>query len=159
MAAEKAPTTLSQLVMWRLAGGLDWDTISQLSVKWANDFELTLAKDFVQHLDGIPEGETGRLLFQFDGVDEASQAIASEVGKALEGKTVLGLVAHVGEIPANPGGPAVACKVRIKANEATVLLSSSDATANNWWSVGKFTLSLYAGKRENRHLAVCRRNE
>ena len=31
LAAEMAPTSLSQLVMWRLAGGLDWDTIAQLS--------------------------------------------------------------------------------------------------------------------------------
>jgi hypothetical protein len=29
--------------------------IAQLSEKWANDYELTLAKDFVEHLDGLTE--------------------------------------------------------------------------------------------------------
>jgi hypothetical protein len=142
LAAHKAPTSLSQLVMWRLAGGLDWDTIAQLAEKWGNNYqyELTLARDFVEHLDGLTDGETGRLLVQLDGVDEASQAIASELGKALQGKMVLGLVAQVGEIPARPLGPAVACKVRFKGNEATVLVSSSDAYARSWLNFGKFSL-------------------
>ena len=146
LAAEKAPTSLSQLVMWRLAGGLDWDTIAQLSEKWANDYELTLAKDFVEHLDGLTEGETGRLLIQLDGVDAASQAIASELGNALQSKTVLGLVAQVGEIPARPQGPAVACKVRVKANEATVQVSSSDPNAKSWILFGKFSVPITQAK-------------
>ena len=29
LAAEKAPTSLSQLVMWNLAAGLDWSTIAR----------------------------------------------------------------------------------------------------------------------------------
>ena len=53
---------------------------------------------------------------------------------------MLGLVAQVGEIPSRPDGPAVACRVRVKAKEATVLVSSSDATANTWVVFGKFTL-------------------
>jgi hypothetical protein len=146
LAADKAPTSLTQLVMWRLAGGLSWDTIAELSEKWANDYELTLAKDFVEHLDSLTEGETGRLLFQLDGVDAASEAIASEVGKALDGKTVLGLVAQVGEIPARPLGPAVACKVRVKANEATVQVSSSDANAKSWVLFGKFSVPITQAK-------------
>jgi hypothetical protein len=146
LTAEKAPTSLSQMVMWRLAGGLDWDTIAQLSEKWANNYELTLARDFVEHLDGLTEGETGRLLFQFDGVDAANQAIASEVSKALQGQTVLGLVAQVGEIPARPDGPAVACKVRFKANQATVQLSISDANASGWVLFGKFSLPVTQDK-------------
>ena len=94
LAVDKAPTSLSQLVMWRVAGGLDWNTISQFSEKWANGHELTLAKEFVDHLDALPEGETGRVLFQVDGEDEASEPLALEIGKALEGKMVLGLVAR-----------------------------------------------------------------
>ena len=85
-------------------------------------------------------------MFQLDGVDAASQAIASEVGKALDGKTVLGLVAQVGEIPARPVGPAVACKVRVKANEATVQVSSSDASAKSWVLFGKFSLPITQAK-------------
>ena len=54
LAAEKAPTSLSQLVMWHLAAGLDWNTIAQLSREWSNRNELTSAKDFVDRLDTLP---------------------------------------------------------------------------------------------------------
>jgi hypothetical protein len=36
LAAGKAPTSLSQLVMWNLAAGLDWNTIGRLSQAWSN---------------------------------------------------------------------------------------------------------------------------
>ena len=86
---------------------------------WANGYELTLAKDFVEHLDTLPEGETGRLLFEVEGTDAASEAIAAEVRAALRRKMVLGLLAEVG-IPARPEGPAVAFRVRMSASEAQV---------------------------------------
>jgi hypothetical protein len=140
LTAQMAPTSLSQLVMWRVAGGMDWDTIAELSEKWANDYELTLAKDFVDHLATSPEGETGRLLIQVDGTDAASDAIARDLGKALAGKTVLGLVARVGGIAAVPDGPAVACKLHLAANEAAVQVASSDAFAEKWLLLGKFSL-------------------
>ena len=60
---------------------MDWDTIAEFSEKWANEYELTLAKDFVERLDALPEGETGRLLFQVDGKDAAGEPIAREVSK------------------------------------------------------------------------------
>ena len=128
LATDKAPTSLSQLVMWRLAG-LDWKTISRFSSKWANRYELTLAQDFVNRLDSLPEGETGRVLFQVEGTDSASKGMAAEFGKALKGVTMLGLVAHVGEVPSSPVGPAVSCKVRLSNDEAMVQVYSSDAGA------------------------------
>ena len=36
LAADKAPTSLSQLVMWNLSAGLDWETIAELSQSWSN---------------------------------------------------------------------------------------------------------------------------
>ena len=90
-------------------------------------YELTLAKDFVDHLDTLPEGETGRVLFQVDGKDGASKPMAAEISKALQGKTVLGLVAQVGEVGARPEGPAMTCHVRLNGSEASVQVSSSDA--------------------------------
>jgi hypothetical protein len=140
LTAEMAPTSVSQLVMWRLAGGLDWETIAQISEKWANDHELTLAKDFVEHLDALPEGESGKLLFQVDGSDAAGEAAAKELSKALKGKTILGLVAQVGELPAAPDGPAVVCKIRLKGNGSMVQVASSDAMAKDWVLFGKFSL-------------------
>jgi len=128
--------------MWHLAQGLDWETIAQMSNKWANRYELTLAKDFVEHLDALPkEGETGRMVFEVDGTDAASQSMAVEVKKAIRHKLVLGLLAEIG-IPARPEGPAVACRVKLTASEALVQVASSDGAARNWIPFGKFSLPL-----------------
>jgi hypothetical protein len=155
LTAEMAPTSLTQLVMLKLSGGLDWDAIAQISEKWANAYELTLAKDFVQRLDALSEGETGRLLFQVDGKDASGTPIAQEVSKALAGKTVLGLMAQVGEIPLRPEGPSVACRVRLSETEAMVQVTSSDALASRWVNFGKFTVpvSRQEGKVEVGRLA------
>ena len=56
LTGEMAPTPVTQLVMWRLSAKLDWETIAVLSEKWANDYELTLAKDFVNRIDAIARG-------------------------------------------------------------------------------------------------------
>ncbi len=145
LAADKAPTTLSQLVMWNLAAGLEWDTISQLSQQWANRYELTLARDFVERLDTLPEGETGRLLFQIDGSDEATKSMAVELNNALKDKLILGLVSQIG-VPAQPEGPAVACKVRLTGKEALVQITSTDPAARSWLPFGKFSLPLVRDK-------------
>jgi hypothetical protein len=141
LAAEKAATTVSQLVMWNVAAGLDWDTIAESSRNWANRSELALARDFVDRLDADPpaDGEAGRLLLQIDGTDEATAARASGLKKALEGRIVLGLRAGMG-IPEQPAGPALACRVQFKAQVAQVELSSSDASGRSWVAVGKFSL-------------------
>ena len=60
LAEDMAPSRVSQLVMWHLAAGLDWNTIAQLSDKWVNRYELTLAQDFVARLDTKSEGETAQ---------------------------------------------------------------------------------------------------
>jgi hypothetical protein len=140
LQVDKAPTSLSQLVMWRVASGLDWDTISQYSGKWANGYELTLAKEFVEHLDAMPEGETGRVLIQVDATDTASEPIASEFAKAVNGKTILGLIGRVGQIPARPDGPAVACRVKLNTKEGLIQVTSTDAAARKWIPYGKFTV-------------------
>ena len=71
LTAEMAPTAVTQLVMWHLASNLDWDALGELSRNWANDHEMTLAKDFLKRLDALPASETGRLLFQVNGKDAA----------------------------------------------------------------------------------------
>ncbi len=141
LATAKAPTSLSQLVMWRVATDLDWNTIAQLSQTWANRHELTLAQDFVDHLDDLTEGETGRLLFEVEGTDAASKTLAAEFTKALQGKMVLGLLTAQG-IPARPAGPALASRIRFNAGEASVQLIGSDKSARSWVPFGKFTQPL-----------------
>jgi hypothetical protein len=127
--------------MWHLAGGLDWDTLAELSGEWANSYELTLAKDFVAHLDATSAGETGRLFFDAEGTDAATEVRAAEISTALRHNVVLGLLAEVG-IPSRPEGPAVAVKVRITGNEAQVVVHGSNATARSWVPFGKFTVAL-----------------
>ena len=112
-----------------------------MSEGWSNRHELTLAKDFVEHLDGLADGETGRLLFEVDGTDAASKTLATEFAKALQGKVVLGLLTAEG-IPARPAGPAFACRIRFNASDASVQLTGSDASARKWDPFGKFTLPL-----------------
>ena len=73
-----------------------------MSQTWANRYELTLAKDFVEHLDALPEGETGRLLFEVEGTDAASESMAAELKKALRRKTGAGLAGRgrdTGRVP------------------------------------------------------------
>jgi hypothetical protein len=138
LSAAKAPTSLSQLVMWRVATDLDWSAIAELSQNWANRYELAMAKDFVDHLDGLTDGEAGRLLLEVQGTDAASNAMATEFTAALQGKMVLGLVTTIG-IPERPAGPALACRVKLTATEASVQVTGSDRTARNWVAFGKFT--------------------
>ena len=77
---------MAQLVMWNVAAGLDWDAIAELSRRWANSYELALARDFVDHLDAINEWETGRIFFQISGMDAAGEAKAAGLKKALDGQ-------------------------------------------------------------------------
>ena len=118
--------------MWNVAAGLDWETIAQLSQSWANRFELTLAKGFVDRLDSLSNEEAGRLLFQVDAT-EANERVDGnrDSPKSFDGRMILGLIAEVGR-PSKPAGPAVACWVRLTASEALVQVSSSDATGENW---------------------------
>jgi hypothetical protein len=141
LAAVKAPATVSQMVMWRVAQGLEWDVIAQLAERSgkAYEYELTLAQDFVEKLVALPDDETGVLLFQVDAKDAASQAAAAAIVKVLKDKPVLGLWAREG-VPAEPAGPAVACKVRVDGEEAIVQVASSNSSAQAWVPFGKFAL-------------------
>ncbi len=134
--------------MWRLAGGMEWDSIAQFADQWANPYELTLAQDFVAKLATLPDVnesgrvlESGRILFEIVGTDSASEAIATDLVGALKDKTMLGLQAAIG-IPTRPEGPAVTCRVRLHSGEALVQVASSDGAARNWVQFGKFTLPL-----------------
>src|SRR5262249_44550129 len=117
LAAEKAATPGAQLVVWNVAARLDWETIAGLAQGWAHRHELTLAKDFVDHLDTISEWETGRILFDIRGMEPAAESKAVELKKAFEGKIVVGLHAEMG-VPAKPDRPSLACQVELKVDEA-----------------------------------------
>jgi hypothetical protein len=142
VTADKVPTTVAQIVMWRLAAKMDWDTIAQLSKKSVNAHELSLARDFVSKLDRLPEGESGALLCEIRAADDTQASVADALNKMLEGQIVLGLPVQA-TVPARPAAPGVACKVQVKsATEAQVQVAISDAGAAAWVPVGKFTLPL-----------------
>ncbi len=144
LAAEKAPGNVSQLVMWRLASGMDWERIAQISSPWANAYELSLAQEFADHLDGLPESESGTILFEIQSAGSTGAARAQILTKELTDKYFLGLKAKLG-IPAQPEGPAVGCWVKFTDAEATVQVVCSDGSASRWLPFGKFTLPLDAG--------------
>ncbi len=64
----------------------------------------------------------------------------SDFKKLLETNVVLGLTAEVREIPARPEGPAIACRVKFRENEAAIQISSTDAPAQSWLVFGKFSV-------------------
>jgi hypothetical protein len=156
LAAEKAPATIAQLVMWNVAAGLDWSAIAQLSMgegKWANAQELALAKAFVKRLDTkadpSPAGDSGRIYWEVTAQEPSLQPLANDLNGLLENTLVLGLKVETG-VPAKPEGPALACRVLLGGSsarsEATVTVSSIDGTGAAWQTVGKFELPLVKNK-------------
>ncbi|QDV32638.1 hypothetical protein [Tautonia plasticadhaerens] len=159
LAEEKAPESVAQLVMWKLIYELDWATIRQLSRRWANPHELTLARQFVRRIKGgaIEPGSDGRapLYIEMDGDDP----IAESLCRAISGATMLGMKVGL-KAPNQPDETAVACMIRFNEapagapdREATVMVYASDAEARSWTPMGKFSLPI-ADDAEAQGLAV-----
>jgi hypothetical protein len=142
LAADKAPTGVSQLVMWRVASNLDWETIEQLAKKGATAHELSLAKDFVAKLDMLPEGDSGTLLCEIRGADAA---LAADLSQKIDGQLMLGLPVKT-SVPAQPAAPSVACKVEVTGTaekpEAQVHVAASDGAVTRWVPCGQFTIPI-----------------
>jgi hypothetical protein len=141
LTAERAPETVLQLVMWRLNSDLDWGQIAQLASRWANPHELTLAQEFVDRLDSLKDEDPGMIYFTVESAGESTADLAAALTKELGQNAFLGLHTKMG-VSDVPEGPAVACRVRLVENEATVQVVSSDGTAGKWVPYGKFTLPL-----------------
>ena len=142
LAADKAPNSLAQLVMWNVSGGLSWENIATLSADWSNPHELVMAKRFVQNLDLLGNGETGELRYEITATPEL-KAIADELAATLKGQLVLGLKAEAGVAEA-PTGPAIGCKIALAGTtdkpQAEVHVLTSDGEGQAWTAVGKFNL-------------------
>jgi hypothetical protein len=156
LAEDKAPTVVTQLVMWNVTQDLDWNTIATLSKEWANAHEIAMARDFVARLDqtkgalprdeklNIPD-ETGYLYFDVKTDSPSLQTFAKELTETLDGKLIFGLKSKIGS-PDRPSGPSVVARVRLSEKngkaEASIQAACSDAGFKNWTPVGKFNLSL-----------------
>ena len=142
LAADKAPNSLAQLVMWNVSGGLSWDSIATLSADWSNPHELVLAKRFVESLDRLGDGETGELRYEITASSDLA-SVANELASTLKGQLVLGLKAESG-VGENPTGPAIGCKIALSGTaekpEAVVQVLTSNEEGNAWTAVGKFEL-------------------
>jgi hypothetical protein len=137
LAEEKAPTVITQLVAWNVGSGLDWNTIANLSRGTANPYELSLAKQFVAHLDAQAKDDSGRIYVEVRG----DAPLAAELKTLFKDYPILGLKSDAG-IPARPEGPAVAFTVDLAAGakEAQVTVKASDGAARAWVEAGKFTV-------------------
>jgi hypothetical protein len=139
LARDKAPETIASLVMWNVAAGLDWEEIAKRSAAWANDYELTLARTFVDRLGQLPEGESGTLFYDLKATGASAEELSGALAEVLKGRTVLGLNAQAG-VPAAPEGPALGCQIAVRGGEATVSVAKSDREGRSWERAGKFTI-------------------
>jgi hypothetical protein len=145
VALEKAPPSVAQLVMWHVYHGFSWDTLGQITKSWANDYERTLAKDYVNRLrqssspDELAPGETGAVCFALTGPSDESRT--AELHEALLKTPMLGLIPRDG-VPETPEGPALAVRIQLDKNLARVQFSSSSADFNSWERVGKLEIPL-----------------
>ncbi len=160
LSAEKAPDTVAQLVLWRVAGGMDWSLIGRFSRTWANANEVALAQQFVSRLDGRDaqnSAETGSLFVEVDSATPATDKLAADLRQGLKETVMLGLVAKVG-VPQRPEGPAIACKVRLSGTasnpEISVQVSTSDSSGRAWVNSGKFSLPVAKAEKEGLQAAV-----
>ena len=128
LAADKAPTSVSQLVMWRVAA--DWTGTRSPSCRGRGPIATSWPWPRISWTiwTSLTEGETGRLLFEIEGTDAAEQG---DGGRADQGPARQDGARLAGRRrdPDAARGPAVACRVRLTATEALVQVASSDATA------------------------------
>src|SRR5262249_3096879 len=91
--------------------------------------------------------------FDVTGSDDATKSMAADLSSALQNKMVLGLMAENG-IPTRPDAAAVACRVRLKADDALIQVFSSDGPARSWVAFGKFSVHVKQkkGKLDTYHL-------
>jgi len=145
LAEEKAPQTISQLVMWNVASRLDWDAIALKSKGWANAQELALARQFVARLDAAdgatPKADSGVLYWEVTATDAKNDVVAARLRALLAKFNVLGLKAQAG-IPDKPAGPSLACRIALDEDRAEVKFTTTDADGNVWVALDPLTLKL-----------------
>jgi len=147
VAEEKAPPVIAQLVMWHVYNGLSWPTIETISKGWANDYERTVARDYVNRLRqardpfAMPDQESGSVYFELTSRRPADDPLQNQLRDVLIGRPILGLTARDG-VPINPKGPGVAVRIRIDEKVARVQYSSTHARDNAWLPLGKLELPL-----------------
>ncbi len=136
LAEEKAPTVASQLVMWNVATGLDWEAIANLSKVWASPKDVALARRFVESLGQPAREETGRIFVKVEG----DAGLADAMKKLAKEGSLLGLKVETG-IPDVPPGPSLAFAIVVDpAKEKAEVAVKSSTGLGRWVDAGKLTL-------------------
>jgi hypothetical protein len=141
LAERKAATIPSQLVLWNVSAGLDWDAIATLSRAWADPRDVELARQFVADLDSTSKDDGGRIYVEVRG----ASPLADELKGVFKGTTVLGLKAEAG-VPDAPSGPSLAVTVAVPtdlAGKAEVSVKTSGGRTR-WVDAFKLSVPLTA---------------
>jgi hypothetical protein len=158
LARDKAPETVSQLVLWNLAGKIEWSTIAQVTRGWVNAQELALARQLVEQLDTLPDGdgESGQIFIEVVAIETSHEKLASDLNKVLDSKTILGLKVASG-VPEKPSGPSIGCKIHLvgQPDQPEVLVKVAESNGHReWTSMGKFSLFVPLDKDGQRDLVA-----
>jgi len=152
LAEDKAPQTVSQLVMWKVGEGLTWDEIADRSRGWANEHERALAQQFVARLDDPREPlspsnpeqasapDSGRLYWELTDRGENSHVLSGALRTLLKKSSILGLRAVEG-MPGHPDGPALACQTEIEDTRISVRILTTDGRGSSWVPCTSFELN------------------
>ena len=151
LAAEKAPISVTQVVIWHLMG-MDWVKIEQFAKNWVNPHELALAKHLVKELNQERGGrgnskelfaeESGMLHVEFVANDTTAE-LAKEFGTTFKDRPILGLRVD-NAIPERPIGPSLAARVKVdpKTLKVAIELHATDAAAGRFEKIGSTTVEL-----------------
>ena len=137
LAEAKAPSTTSQLVLWNVSAGLDWEAIARLSRGWADPRDVDLARQFVDNLGTSTKEDAGRLYVDVSG----KGPLAAELKGLFKGATVLGLKVEAGTLPSTPSGPSLAMAIVVPegTDKVEVAVKSSDGRGR-WVDAAKLTV-------------------
>jgi hypothetical protein len=156
LALEKAPNTVSQLVIWRLVTNSEWERIAAVARPWANPHELTLARQFISALDepaprSPVEADPGTFYWVVSGDDETADPVLTKLRDVLDGRLLLGLKTK-NEIPARPTSPGLACEAHLTGSGTDAMLdvrlAVTDAECVRWVSSGRFSLPIHDASKK-----------
>jgi hypothetical protein len=160
LATAKAPQTVSQLVLWNVATGLDWSRLESIARPWANPHEFALARHLVSQLGAAPAAPANKATpaasntFDIDlgTTDRKAEPFAAQLRALLEGSSMLGLKVRVRRV-APPTGPALAAEIQLQGAEASVRVLATESSGSSWRDVAKFSLALADSKGAERPAA------
>ena len=141
-----APQTISQMVLWYVTSGANWDDIGRLSQGWGNAYEIALARQFVARLDSTETkpaaatSDSGILYWEIKAEGDRANKLTKDLRELWSKYPVLGLTTKEGT-PADPKNPALSCRFEVTDSAINVKLSASHASGAEWVDLGSFKIN------------------